>query len=257
MNTFFKLALAVILAAMVGTAFAADAKVDAATSKVITAAIHKLAPGAKVKSIEPSALPGMYVVVASGQVVYVSGDGKYMLQGSLYDLDTRSNLTETRMDNVRKAALAELDQSEMIEFAPKDPKYHVTVFTDIDCGYCRKLHSHMKEFNAEGIAVDYLFFPRTGIGSHSYDKAVSVWCADDSREAMTLAKTGKEPKPLKCDNPVAEDYNLGQRLGVTGTPTIIADDGSVLGGYLTPAQMLQSLKMVAARMKADADNKGS
>lgn len=246
MKSSIKIALALILAAACGSAGAVDAEV----SKTITDAIHKLVPAAQIESIDIAPVPGLYVVVASGQVVYVSADGKYLLQGSLFDLDQRSDLTAERMNAVRKAAVAKLSKDQQIEFAPADAKYHVTIFTDIDCGYCRKLHGHMAELNEKGIAVDYLFYPRTGIGTHSYDKAVSVWCAADQQTAMTEAKTGAEPAPAQCDNPVAADYQLGQRLGITGTPTVIAADGSVIGGYLAPAQMLQALQAVDARMQA-------
>ena len=244
MNQLIKISTALVLTTFAGSALAA---VDANTTKTITDAIHKLVPSAQVESIDPAPIPGMYSVIASGQVVYVSGDGKYLMQGSLYDLAARRDLTSARMDKVRKATLAKLAPSKHIEFAPKNPKYHVTVFTDIDCGYCRKLHSHIDEYNKDGIAVDYLFFPRTGIGSPSYDKAVSVWCAADRKTAFTEAKQGETPKPAKCDNPVASEFQLGQKLGVNGTPTIIAKDGSVSGGYLTPAQMLQQLQEVDAR----------
>lgn len=253
MNNLIKLIPAIALTLVAGSAAAAT---DAKTTKTITDAIHKLVPAAKVESIDKSALPGMYTVIASGQVVYVSADGKYLMQGSLYDLAQNRDLTAARMDNVRKAALDKLPPSKHIEFAPKDPKYHVTVFTDIDCGYCRKLHSHIEQYNKDGIAVDYLFFPRTGIGSPSYDKAVSVWCAADPKEALTEAKAGDTPKPAKCDNPVASEFNLGRELGVTGTPTIIAKDGSVIGGYLTPAQMLQQLQAVDARVNAETAKGG-
>lgn len=252
MRNLIKISAFVALALVAGSALAVDAK----TEKTITDAIHGLVPAATIESIEKAPLPGMYTVIASGQVVYVSGDGKYLMQGSLYDLADHKDLTSQRMDAVRKTALAKVASSKQIEFAPKDPKYHVTVFTDLDCGYCRKLHSHMADFNKEGIAVDYLFFPRTGIGSPSYDKAVSVWCAADRKDAFTEAKQGKNPEPAKCDNPVASEFKLGERLGVNGTPTIIADDGSVIGGYLTPAQMLQKLQAVDARMNGDNEAKG-
>lgn len=242
MNSFLKVTLAISLALIAGNAWA----VDDATQKTITDAIHQLVPQAQIESIDKAPLAGMYVVVASGQVVYVSADGKYLMQGDLYNLASRTNLTASRMDKVRKAAIAAIEPDQIVRFAPDDPKYHVTVFTDIDCGYCRKLHSHIKDINKEGIAVDYLFFPRTGIGSHSYDKAVTVWCADDRRKALTEAKAGQSMELATCKNPVAKDYKLGQRLGVTGTPTIIADDGSVIGGYMNPQQLLQRVRAVAA-----------
>lgn len=246
MKTLLGSILATALLAATGSAGAVDAEV----AKTITSAIQSLVPAAQIDSIDESPVPGLYLVVASGQVVYVSADGKYLLQGSMFDLTSRRDLTSARMDGVRHDAVARLSPDQQIRFAPENPKYHVTVFTDIDCGYCRKLHGEMEELNKAGIAVDYLFYPRSGIGTPSFDKAVSVWCADDQQAAMTAAKAGRDPAPAVCDNPVASDYQLGQRLGVTGTPTVIADDGSVIGGYLAPAQMLQNLQAVEARMQA-------
>lgn len=248
----FGLTLAFAAAALTTTAVAAaPATVDQKTTTAVTAAIHKLVPNATIDGISPAPIPGLYTVVAGGQVVYVSADGKYLLNGSLYDIDQRRDLTSARMDDIRKAAVAKVPANQRIEFAPKDPKYRVTVFTDLDCGYCRKLHAHMAEYNQAGIAVDYLFFPRSGLGTPSFDKAVSVWCAKDRKGAFTSAKLGTDPVKATCANPVSEEFALGQRLGVNGTPTIIASDGSVIGGYLTPAQMLQQLQAVAARTAAD------
>jgi thiol:disulfide interchange protein DsbC len=234
------------LALVLGAA-TASAATDPQAEQAVRDAVHKLAPTLKIDSVQPAPLAGLYTVVAGGQVVYVSADGKYMLQGSLYDIANRVDLTSARMDGIRKAALASVPAAKHIEFAPDNPKYHVTVFTDLDCGYCRKLHSHIADFNKAGIAVDYLFFPRTGLGTPSYDKAVSVWCAANRKQAFTLAKQGADPTPAKCDNPVAEEYTLGEKLGVDGTPTVIASDGSVIGGYLTPEQMLQRLQAVDAK----------
>lgn len=237
-----KFLLVGLLCVGVGSPFAADA----APHQVVVDALHKLVPEAKIESIVKAPIPGFYEVVASGQVVYVSADGKYLMQGKLYDLAQRKDLTAARMDAVRKAALAKVPAADKLVFAPAHPKYRVTVFTDIDCGYCRKLHSHMAAFNKEGIAVDYLFFPRTGLDTPSYDKAVSVWCASNRKQAFTLAKLGNDPDAAQCTNPVASEFDLGQQLGIDGTPTIIASDGSILGGYLTPEQMLQRLQQIDA-----------
>ena len=155
------------------------------------------------------------------------------------------------MKQVRRQALAKLPMSERIVFAPEHPKYTVTVFTDIDCAYCRALHKHIAQFNRDGIAVDYVFWPRTGIKAvpsgkptSSYLKAVSVWCASDRKTAFTEAKEGHDPKPATCPNPVADEFHLGERIGIDGTPTIIAADGTVLGGYVTPSQLLQMLQQL-------------
>lgn len=248
----YTLGLLLALGAVTGTAAAADK----AAEKTVMDAIHTLVPNAKIDSVEKSELDGFYTVVTGGQVIYVSDDGKYLMQGSLFDLASRTDLTAARMDTVRKAELAKVPDSERIIFAPENPKYTVSVFTDIDCGYCRKLHSHIAEFNKEGIAVEYLFFPRTGLGTPSYHKAVSVWCADKPKKAFTEAKLGAQPAEAKCDNPVASEFSLGQRLGVTGTPTIIASNGAIIGGYLTPEQMLVKVRAQAAKPDEDALAKG-
>lgn len=179
----------------------------------------------------------------------MSDDGKFLMQGSMYDLANKRDLTEARMAGLRRDALAKVPESKRIVFAPKDPKYTVSVFTDIDCGYCRKLHSQIEQYNQQGIAVQYLWFPRSGLNTPSYDKAVSVWCAADRKKAFTEAKAGAEPKTAKCDNPVAEEFDLGQRLGVSGTPSVIAPDGTQIGGYLTPEQMRARLDGLAANKK--------
>jgi thiol:disulfide interchange protein DsbC len=120
------------------------------------------------------------------------------------------------------------------------------VFTDIDCGYCRKLHSQIDEYNKQGIAIHYMAFPRAGIGSHSYEKAVSVWCADDPRNALTQAKLGAEPDPLQCDNTIAQQYQLGVDLGVSGTPSLLTSAGQMIPGYVPPEQLRARLDQMAA-----------
>lgn len=237
MNHRYLVALASSL--IFSTAQAADTPADAAARK----ALLELVPQAKIDVVEAAPLPGYRQVLIGGQLIYVSDDGKYVLQGSLIDAQAKRDLTAERLavDNKRKVDAVGLNKR--IVFAPSGkPQYKITVFTDIDCGYCRKLHSEIAEYNKRGIEVDYLFFPRSGIGSPSYDKAVSVWCAKDRKAAFTAAKAGAEPAPLKCDNPVADEFTLGTEVGVNGTPTIFAPDGTKLGGYLTPDQMLSRLQ---------------
>jgi len=218
-----------------------------ADEEKVQAAIKSLVPNAKIESIADSKINGFYEVVLQGQVVYVSNDGKYLIQGSLFDIANKTDLTEASRAGLRRAELAKVGKQKRIVFPAKDEKYSVTVFTDIDCGYCRKLHNDMAAYNDLGITVEYLFFPRAGMGSESFDKAVSVWCADDQRKAMTDAKAGQPLDTKKCDNPVADDYMLGQKIGVTGTPAVYAADGTQLGGYLPPAQMKQRLDQLAAK----------
>ncbi|MDC8014713.1 DsbC family protein [Tahibacter soli] len=234
------LAIAVALLATVPAARAAD------ETQAVTDGIRKIAPDAKIDSVTKSPVAGFYEVVADGQVLYASADGRYLLRGPLYDMIERKDLTEARLSGMRKTLLDKVPKDQRIVFAPKDPKYAVTVFTDIDCGYCRKLHNDIAQYNAQGIAVEYLWLPRSGPNTPSFDKAVSVWCAADRNKALSEAKAGAETKPARCDNPIAEQFALAQRLGINVTPTVIAPNGTQLGGYLPAEAMRQQLDALAA-----------
>ena len=237
---FMKLGFAAALAASAGSAHAAD------ETKIVTDAIRTLAPNAQIDAVAKSPVAGFYEVVADGQVLYVSADGRHLLRGPLYDLASKKDLTEERLSGLRKTQLDKVPKAQRIVFAPKDPKYTVTVFTDIDCGYCRKLHQEIAQYNAQGIALEYLWYPRSGPNTPSFGKAVSVWCAADRVAAFNSAKAGAEPKPAQCDNPIAEQYALAQRLGINVTPTVIAPNGTQVGGYLPADAMRQQLDALAA-----------
>lgn len=198
--------------------------------------------GAKPDSVAPTAIPGLYEVVLGGQVLYLSEDGRFAVQGDILDLGSRANLTENRRGELRGKAIEAVGESNMVVFAPEGPvKHTVTVFTDIDCGYCRKMHSQIADYNKEGIKIRYLWFPREGIGSESYSKAVAVWCAENRQDALTRAKRGENIEQKTCDNPVQAQYELGQKLGVRGTPSLILESGEMLPGYVPPTQLAELL----------------
>lgn len=197
-----------------------------------------------VEAVQPSQLPGVYEVAHGAEVLYMSADGRYVFDGDLYDFDSRRNLTEARRSETRRAALGSVTDDDTIAFGPKDAKYTVSVFTDVDCGYCRKLHSEIAEYNKLGIRVRYLFYPRTGPGTESWKKAEAVWCSTNRQDALTRAKNGEAlPTPKNCkDTPVAKDYELGRELRIRGTPGIFTAQGDYVAGYLPPAAMLERLK---------------
>jgi thiol:disulfide interchange protein DsbC len=198
--------------------------------------------GAQPDSVADSALPGLYEVTIGAQSLYLSKDGRYVIQGDILDLTSSDNVTENRRNGLRAKAIDAVGEDKMIIFSPKnETKYTITVFTDIDCGYCRKLHQEIASYNDLGIKIRYMMFPRTGLNTESYDKAVSAWCADDRNEAITRAKRGETIEPRTCDNPVSQHYNLGQQLGVRGTPSIILADGEMVPGYVPADRLLQML----------------
>lgn len=202
--------------------------------------LSKLAPQEKPGTIKPTVIDGLYEVMYGAEVFYFSADGRYVIQGSMIDLDTNENLTETARTSIRSNLLSNLDESEMIVFSPDKPRHTITVFTDIDCGYCRKLHSEMGQLNSYGIEVRYMMFPRSGANTPSYQKAVSVWCSKDQQTSMTKAKAGENVPEANCDNPIESQFLIGQKLGVTGTPALFLDDGTLVQGY-RPAKELATI----------------
>jgi thiol:disulfide interchange protein DsbC len=212
----------------------------------IEQSIRTLAPGAASIAISETPIEGLLMVQIEGDIVYATADGKYLIQGRVLDIETREDLTEAVKAQLRRDLLAKVDAGNQITFAPDEPKYDLMVFTDIDCGYCRKLHAQIDEYNEQGIAIHYMAFPRAGVGSHSFEKAVSVWCARNQRVAMTQAKLGAEPDPAQCDNPIEEQYELGRKLGVTGTPSLVTPDGQMIPGYVPPEQLRARLEQMAS-----------
>ena len=238
-----------IFAALLANLSMTAAFADVAAEKDFNAVEEKLrtlAPNATTIAVSESPIEGILQVQINSDIIYVTANGQYLLQGQIMDIDTRTNITDQAKSGIRLGLLTDLKREEQITFAPEQAKYDLLVFTDIDCGYCRKLHNQMAEYNEAGIAIHYMAFPRAGIGSASFDKIVSVWCSDDQQAALTLAKNGGEPEPQECPNPIAEQYNLGHELGVTGTPALVTDDGTLIPGYMPPAQLRQRLESLAA-----------
>lgn len=192
-----------------------------------------------VRSLRAIGIPGVYLLSSDSGMFHIYDSGGQIMIGEMFDKSSGASLLATARGREVAARLGAVPAGDMIVFGAKNARRHVTVFTDIDCGYCRLLHQEMDALGRGGLQVRYLAFPRTGIGSESYDKAVSVWCAADRNRAMTEAKTGRPPPPRNCDNPVADQFRLGQDLGVRGTPAVYLDDGTVLGGYLPAAELLR------------------
>lgn len=242
----FKKSLFVLLGASLAwaaVAFSADTKPGLESVKAAF-------PGLGDDEIHETPVDGWYEILLGSQVAYVSADAKYVLRGELIELATNFNYTESRLNGARVQTLAAVNDEETIMFSPAKVKHSMTVFTDIDCGYCRKLHAEMDDLEKLGVEVRYLFFPRAGPGSASWDKAESVWCADDRNAALTDAKAGKPVAPKACgDDAIKEQYALGRAVGLTGTPTIVTETGEVISGYL-PAQRL--VTRLEASMKAAA-----
>ncbi len=202
-------------------------------------------PGAKPEDIRPTPVPGIFELVHGAGVSYVSADGKYLFAGDLYrvaDNGEFPNLTEERRKDLRVKLLAAVPESEMILFSPKVPKYTISVFTDVDCPWCKRLHGQMAEYNKLGIRVRYLAWPRTSPKTPSWIKSQSVWCTKDRGEAFDKAVGGGAVAAASCADPVQRHHDLGRKLGVQGTPGIVLPDGELVPGYLPPDELLQHLQ---------------
>jgi thiol:disulfide interchange protein DsbC len=201
-------------------------------------------PGAKPDELKATPIPGIYELTRGGDIAYVSSDGKYAITGDLYDMASEENLTEKTRRAERTKLISAVPESQMVVFTPKDPKYTVTVFTDVDCTYCRKLHSQIVDYNRLGIKVRYMAYPRTGPDTESWVRAEQVWCAPNRGEALTRAKHGEDLSgPKQCaGSPVAREYAIGNEVGVRGTPAIVLESGEMLPGYLPPAMLAKHLR---------------
>lgn len=222
--------------------------VTPAAEKIVRQAVASLAAKAEINAIDVSPMPGFLQVIASGQMLYVSADGKFLLNGDMLDLGTKQNVSNAGWAKFRKAELARVPASQKIVYAPAHPKLTISVFTDVNCGFCRKLHEHIADFNKAGIAVEYLAWPREGLVTSAgrptptYTEMVSVWCASDPKATFSAAIIGRAPTPATCSNPVKDQFELGLKVGLTGTPAIYGPDGRTLGGYVTVDQLLQEVK---------------
>jgi len=198
-------------------------------------------------TIKPSPIKGLYLVIAPPRVLYISEDANYIIEGNIVDVNTGEDHTDLYRNGARFAAVESVKDSMIIFSPPKDKvKHTISVFTDMDCYYCQKLHKEIKEYNRLGIAVRYLAFPRQGLKSPTYNKSVSVWCAKDKKAALTKAKNGEALPEKTCDHPVDKHFALGGLLGVKGTPALLLGNGQLYPGYVPAAQLKAGLDRASA-----------
>ncbi len=216
---------------------------SAAVSEATRAAVARRIPGVRAEDVRPSPVAGILEVARGAEIFYVTADARHVFAGDLYDIDAEQNVSDLRRREARSALLAGVPESQTIIFGPRDAKYTVTVFTDIDCGFCRKLHNEVPKYNELGIRVRYLFYPRSGPNTESWNKAVSVWCAKDRNDALTRAKRGEQIPEARCGKtPVERDFEIGQEMVVTGTPAIVLPNGDMVSGYRSAPALLTLLQ---------------
>lgn len=202
----------------------------------------------KPEDISASPVDGWYTIHSGSIVAYISADGRYLLQGDLVDLDNQVNLSENVRTDARRELMSAVTDDQTILFAPEEVKYSVSVFTDVDCTYCRRLHNQIDQYLEHGIQVRYLMYPRNGPASNAWSTAENVWCAADRQNALTMAKLDREFPTAKCDaSTIQEHYLIGRDVGLSGTPAIILEDGTLIGGYVAPDQLIVTLEQRVAQ----------
>ena len=216
----------------------ADADLEA-----VKKALTKALPDVSISEIKPSPIAGVYEVVADLQVIYVTADGKFLLMGDLIDLGTRVNLSASKRTGLTKHAIDAIGEGNMVVMGQANAKRTITVFTDVDCPYCAKLHLEVPQLVKEGVKVRYLLYPRAGVGSDTYNRSVAAWCSKEPAKAIGTLKAGGKIEMKTCANPVKQHYELGQTLRISGTPTIILDNGKIVPGYAPAANLLSMLGM--------------
>jgi len=206
--------------------------------------LKQLDPNTPVQSIKPTKITGLYEVVIGNEVYYVSANGRYIINGDIYDANTHENLTSVARGKIALKIINKVGESGMIIYEPKKVRRTLTVFTDVDCPYCRKFHADLPQHLANGIRVRYVMFPLRGLKSSVYRKEASIWCSKDRKQAFDKATAGNAIAEKQCTNPIANNYVLAQKLGVNSTPTLMTDKGVLLPGYLPPAHLAARLGLL-------------
>jgi len=238
--------LPIRLAALIAVTFAfasVQAGADSAELDQVRQKVGEMFDSIDPEDINASPVDGWYTIHKGSIVAYVSADGRYLLQGDMIDLDQSVNLSEEIRVDTRRELMASVSDDEVISFTPEEVKYSVSIFTDVECTYCRRLHSQIDEYLARGIEVRYLMYPRNGPASRAWNTAEEIWCSADRKNALTMAKLDHDFPTASCDASIVQDhYVIGRDVGLNGTPAIVFDDGTLISGYLSPDQLVAALE---------------
>ncbi len=224
----------------VSSAASAETNVGQAGVDKLTKALAASMPNVRPNKISSTPIEGLYEVIVGTQVVYMSDDARFMIEGDLYDLKSKKNYSEDAKSGIRLAAMKQLGAEKMLVYTPEKVSNTITVVTDIDCPYCRRLHDEVPDYMENGVEVRYIFMPLKGAADMK--KTVSVWCADDQQLALDIAKAGGEVEEKTCDNPIKEHLKIARELGVRGTPAILLEDGQMLPGYIPYNKLVAQMR---------------
>ena len=209
-------------------------------------------PSLQEADVVATPIQGIYEIIVTKpklDIIYISGDGRFILQGDIIDFENGANITKNRHAGLAKDALLSANENDKIIYPAEKEKYIINVFTDSDCPYCRKLHNDLDALNELGITIKYLAFPRSGVNTKSFYKSVSIWCSDNKNQAMDLAMQQIEIPSINCDSPVVNHLSLAEGVGVSGTPYIFFENGVNIPGYVEPKVLLQEIIRSLAKFR--------
>ena len=217
------------------------------SSQLIEEQLSKVIPiELNIESIKESQLPNFYeVILSDGSFFYVEKGGQYLVLGDIFKIQNEELVNLSREKNYSKVKdmLQKIDEKSLIKFSPKEIKYKVYVFTDVDCGFCRKFHNQISSYLDQGIQVNYLAFPRSGTDSDTYKKMSTAWCSPNRQEVLTGLKKDKDFEQIDCeDNPIKTHFELAKSIDIQGTPTIISQSGFTIPGYIEAKELIEYLK---------------
>lgn len=238
------LLIAILCSFLVLSAQASDEDMPSMTQQNITNKLNQVVPNLVITQVKASRIDGLFEVeLAGGERIFSNADASHFIVGDLFQATSSGivNLTDEDRNTARAIKLTSIADENKIIFTPEQKKHSVSIFTDVDCIYCQKLHASIQEYLDLGIEIKYLAFPRAGVGSDSYKKIVSAWCADDKQQALTRLKLGENIEEKTCDNSVAEQYALGKAIGVQGTPAIVLESGKLVPGFIPAHQLVKIL----------------
>ena len=219
-----------LVALLAASSYAGDAPADVAKS--IAANLKQRYPATRIDQVVPSPLPGIYEVVMGRNVAFSDAEGRYFIFGHLYDMQSQRDLTAERKEALAKIDWSVLPLENSIKFVSGKGERVLAVFSDPDCPYCKKVEAELAKLDNVTI---YLFpFPIQSLHPNAVAKSTVIWCAKDRAQTWRdVLAGGKLVGKGDCENPIAANVALAERLGINGTPTLIARDGRLLPGAAT------------------------
>jgi len=197
--------------------------------------IRNQLPDFPIDWVKPSVINGLYEVKVGSDLFYVDATGQHLISGNVFDTGTKQNLTKIRLEEINRIDWSKLPLEYAIVSGDADG-IPIAIFTDPDCPFCRTLEEIMKK--AKGLKVYTFLYPLETLHPKAREKSEAIWCSKDRHKALqAVMLKDKTLDKADCETPVNDIIALGNRLGISGTPTMIASDGRRRSGATTAKKL--------------------